>query len=159
MIEKTLVLIKPDAVERGLIGEIVKRIEQRGLKISGMKMKKIDIEFSKKHYSEHVEKPFYQGLENFITSGPVIAIAVEGINAVETMRKIVGSTEPKSAIPGTIRGDFAHISYSYADQKGITIKNLVHASGNKEDADKEVELWFNLDELHDYYNVHEKHVF
>lgn len=159
MIEKTLVLIKPDAVERGLIGEIVKRIEQRGLKISGMKMKKIDIEFSKKHYSEHVEKPFYQGLENFITSGPVIAIAVEGINAVETMRKIVGSTEPKSAIPGTIRGDFAHISYSYADKKGITIKNLVHASGNKEDADKEVELWFNLDELHDYYNVHEKHVF
>lgn len=157
MIERTLVLIKPDGVERGLIGEVIKRFENVGLKIIGMKMKWIDKEFSKKHYSSHVEKSFYPGLETMITAGPVIAMVIEGIHAIELVRKMVGSTEPKGAQPGTIRGDFSHHSYSYADEKGIAIKNIIHASGDKEDAKKEVSLWFNDNELHTYKTVHEKH--
>jgi nucleoside-diphosphate kinase len=157
MIEATLVLIKPDGVMRGLIGEIVKRFEQRGLKIAGMKMVRIDKDFAKQHYVEHVGKDFYKSLEEFITSGPVVALAVEGVDAVELVRKIVGATEPKSALPGTIRGDFAHVSYSYADKKQISIKNLVHASGTKEEAEREINLWFSIEELHSYPNVHESH--
>lgn len=158
MIEATLVLVKPDGVMRGLIGEIMKRLEQRGLKIAGLKMVRIDPNFAKEHYVEHVGKAFYKGLEEFITSGPVVAIVVEGVDAVELVRKIVGSTEPKSALPGTIRGDFAHVSYSHADEKKISIKNLVHASGSKKDAEREVNLWFSIDELHSYPMVHDGHV-
>ena len=134
MFERTLVLIKPDGVERGLIGTLLTRFENVGLKIVGMKMVWIDKEFSKKHYAAHVEKPFYKGLEAFIVSGPVVAIVLEGIDAVDVVRKMVGSTEPKASAPGTIRGDFAHHSYGYADKKGIAIKNLIHASGSKDDA-------------------------
>ena len=94
-----------------------------------------------------------------ITEGPVVSMAIEGLHAVETVRKIVGGTEPKGASPGTIRGDFAHHSYQYTDTKGIAIKNLVHASGNVEEAKQEVELWFKPEELHTYKTVHEKHVF
>ncbi len=159
MIERSLVLIKPDGVERGLIGKIISRFEDAGLKIAGMKMVWVDKEFSKKHYKAHINKPFYSGLEEFITSGPVVAMVIEGISAVETVRKIVGSTEPKSAQPGTIRGDFAHHSYSYTDKKGIAIKNLIHASGTKEEAKSEISLWFKEEEIHDYKTVHEKHVF
>ncbi len=158
MIEATLVLVKPDGVQRGLIGEIIRRLEQRGLKISGLKMVRIDKDFAKEHYAEHVSKDFYKGLEDFITSAPVVAIAVEGINAVENVRKIVGSTEPKSAPIGTIRGDFAHVSYEYADNKKISIRNLVHASGNKKDAEREIGLWFSIDELHSYEGANDKHV-
>ncbi len=157
MIEQTLVLIKPDGVERGLIGQIVSRFEQLGLKIVGMKMIKLDKDFSKKHYAAHVSKPFYKGLESFITSGPVVAMVLEGVEAVELVRKIVGSTEPKSALPGTIRGDFSHHSYGYADKKGIAIKNLIHASGSKEEAKVEVALWFEKNDLIHYTTVHEKH--
>ncbi|MEM4397784.1 MAG: nucleoside-diphosphate kinase [Candidatus Woesearchaeota archaeon] len=159
LIERTLVLLKPDAVQRGIIGNIITRFENVGLKIVGMKMIWIDENFSKKHYSDHVNKPFYKPLENFITEGPVIAIVLEGIHAVELVRKMVGSTEPKKAQPGTIRGDFAHHSYEYADKKGIAIKNLIHASDTIENAKKEVSLWFNDDELHTYKTVHEIHVF
>ncbi len=159
MIEKTLVLIKPDGVKRGLIGEILKRFEQRGLKLVGMKMVWIDKSFAKKHYSEHVKKGFYKNLEEFITSGPVVAMVIEGIYAVEIVRKIVGSTEPKSAEIGTIRADFAHVSYDYADKKGITIKNLIHASGTSEEAAIEISLWFKPEEIYDYKTVHEEHVF
>ncbi|MEK6816480.1 MAG: nucleoside-diphosphate kinase, partial [Nanoarchaeota archaeon] len=120
MIEATLVLVKPDGVMRGLIGEIVRRFEQRGLKIAGLKMIRIDPGFAKEHYVEHVGKAFYNGLEEFITSGPVVAMVVEGVDAVELVRKLVGATEPKSALPGTIRGDYAHISYSHADEKKIS---------------------------------------
>ncbi|MFH0798217.1 MAG: nucleoside-diphosphate kinase [Candidatus Woesearchaeota archaeon] len=158
MIEATLVLVKPDGVMRGLIGEIIKRFEQRGLKIAGIKMMRIDPGFAKEHYVEHVGKAFYKGLEEFITSGPVVAIVVEGVDAVELVRKIVGATEPKSALPGTIRGDFAHVSYSHADEKKISIKNLVHASGNKKDAEREVNLWFSIEDLHNYTMVHDEHV-
>lgn len=157
MIEQTLVLIKPDGVERGLIGQIVTRFEQSGLKIVGMKLVKIDKEFSKKHYAAHISKPFYKGLESFIVSGPVVAMVLEGIEAIDLVRKMVGATEPKSALPGTIRGDFSHHSYGYADKKGIAIKNLIHASGSKEDAKTEVALWFGKHELITYATVHEKH--
>ena len=157
MFERTLVLIKPDGVERGLIGTLISRFEHVGLKIIGMKMVWIDKEFSKKHYAAHVEKPFYKGLEAFIVSGPVVAIVLEGIDAVDVVRKMVGSTEPKASAPGTIRGDFAHHSYGYADKKGIAIKNLIHASGSKDDAKVEVPLWFSAKELYSYQAVHEKH--
>src|SRR3989338_1708044 len=157
MFERTLVLIKPDGVERGLIGAIITRLENVGLKIVGMKMVWIDKEFSKKHYAAHVEKAFYKGLEAFIVSGPVVAMVLEGIDAVDVVRKMVGSTEPKASAPGTIRGDFAHHSYGFADKKGIAIKNLIHASGSKEDAKTEVPLWFTTKELHSYPTVHEKH--
>ena len=158
MKERTLVLIKPDGLKRGLAGEIIKRFEDRGLKICGMKMVWVDREFSKKHYSEHLEKYFYQNLENFIIEAPVVAMAIEGIHAVELIRKLVGPTEPKSAMPGTIRGDYAHQSYAYADKQGIAIKNLIHASGTKEEAKKELKLWFSEEELYDYKISHENEV-
>ena len=157
-LEQTLVLIKPDGVGRGLIGEILKRFEQRGLKIVGMKMTHIDKDFSKKHYSELLGKEFYAGLEDYITSGPVIAIVIEGVEAIENVRKIVGETESKSALPGTIRGDFSHVSYSHANKKKISIKNLIHASGNEEDAKKELALWFSIGEIHNYKRSEDEHV-
>jgi len=157
MIEQTLVLIKPDGVQRGLIGEITQRFERVGLKIIGMKMVWVNKDFAKKHYKAHIDKPFYKGLEAMITEGPVVAMVLEGVHAVELVRKMVGPTEPKSAPPGTIRGDYAHISYSYADKKGIAIKNLIHASGNLEEAKAEIKLWFGKEELHSYQTVHEKH--
>ncbi|MBN2368284.1 nucleoside-diphosphate kinase [Candidatus Woesearchaeota archaeon] len=159
LIQRTFVMLKPDAVQRGIVGNIITRIENAGLKIVGMKQSWADSEFSKKHYSDHVQKPFYKGLEEFITSGPVIAMVVEGIMAVEIVRKMVGSTEPRKALPGTIRGDFAHHAYEYADKKGIAIKNLIHASDSEENAKKEISLWFKDDELHTYKTVHEMHVF
>ncbi len=159
LIQRTLVLLKPDAVQRGIMGNIITRFENAGLKVVGMKMMWVDDEFSKKHYSAHVNKPFYKGLEDFITFGPVIAMVIEGIEAIETVRKMVGSTEPKKAMPGTIRGDFAHHSYAYADKKGIAIKNLIHASDSLESAKREIELWFKEKELHTYKTVHELHVF
>jgi nucleoside-diphosphate kinase len=157
MIQQTLVLIKPDGVERGLCGQIIQRFENAGLKIVGMKMVWIDKDFSKKHYEAHIEKPFYAGLEEFIVSGPVMAFALEGIEAVELVRKMTGATEPKSAAPGTIRGDFAMHSYGYADEKGIAIKNLIHASGSSDDAKTEMKIWFKESELHKYKATHEKH--
>ncbi len=157
MFERTLILIKPDGVERGLVGQITARFENVGLKIIAMKMVRIDKEFSKKHYAAHINKSFYSGLEAFIISGPVVAMVLEGIDAIDLVRKMVGATEPKTAAPGTIRGDFAHHSYGFADKKGIAIKNLVHASGSKEDAKTEIALWFSKEELHNYAMTHEKH--
>ncbi|MBR9693417.1 nucleoside-diphosphate kinase [Candidatus Woesearchaeota archaeon] len=158
MIQRSLVLLKPDAVARGHMGEIISRFEKIGLKIVGMKMVWVDKEFSKKHYEEHVEKPFYKGLEALITLGPVLAMVIEGVEAIETIRKVVGPTEPKGAPAGTIRGDFAHVSYDYADAEGLGIKNLIHASANKDDAKKEIALWFEDSELHSYKNVHDVHI-
>lgn len=159
MLERTLVLIKPDGVQRALSGRVIQRFEDVGLKIVGMKMKWIDASFSKKHYAALVEKPFYPGLEKMITEGPVIAIVFEGLHAVELVRKMVGSTEPKSAAPGTIRGDFSHHSYAATDKEGRSIKNIIHASGNLEEAKVEVALWFAPNELYSYKTVHEMHVF
>jgi len=162
MIERTFVAIKPDGVQRGLVGEIIKRLEQRGLKLIGMKMKWADKEFAKQHYADHVEKGFYPGLEKYITSGPVVAMVVEGVHAVEVVRKIVGPLQPKEAAMGTIRGDFAHESSGYADSKNKSIANLIHASGKVDEAEKEISLWFSQDELYkydrdDWKTMHEAH--
>jgi len=158
MIERSLVLIKPDGVQRGLIGKIISRFEDAGLKLVGMKLVWVDKAFAKKHYAEHVEKPFYPGLEAMITMGPVLAMVLEGVHAIEIIRKMVGPTEPRAAPPGTIRGDFAHVSYKYADKKGISIKNLIHASDSEKTAKREIELWFSKEELHSYKTVHDVHI-
>lgn len=158
MIERTLVLMKPDAVQRGLVGEIIQRFEKVGFKIVGMKMVLVDKKFSQEHYAEHVQKSFYPGLEALITMGPTIAVVLEGVEAVHNVRKMVGATEPKGAVPGTIRGDYAHVSYGYADKKGIGIKNLIHASDTPENAKKEIKLWFTEKELHTYTTVHDAHI-
>jgi len=158
MIQRTLVLLKPDAVQRGHMGEIITRFEKVGLKVVGCKLVWVDKAFAQQHYAEHVGKKFYPGLEKLITMGPVLAMAIEGVDVIETVRKLVGSTEPKAAAPGTIRGDFAHVSYGYADTKGISIKNLIHASANEADAKKELALWFNDNEMHTYKTVHDVHI-
>lgn len=159
MIERSLVIIKPDGVERGLVGSIIRRFENAGLKIVGMRMVWIDKRFAEKHYSAHNAKPFFKELVGFITEGPVVAFAVEGVHAVENARRLVGSTSPHEAAPGTIRGDFAHISMAYASKKGAGGRNVIHASGSKKEADEEIRLWFTKGGLHSYATVHEKHVF
>ena len=159
MIERSLVIIKPDGVERSLVGEIIKRFENTGLKLVGMKMVWVDKKFAEKHYSAHKSKPFFKELVEFITEGTVVAFVLEGVHAVENARRLVGTTSPHEAAPGTIRGDFAHLSMAYASKKGTGGKNVIHASGSKKEADEEIKLWFKKDELHSYTTVHEKHVF
>ncbi|MBN9388471.1 MAG: nucleoside-diphosphate kinase [Chloroflexi bacterium] len=130
--ERTLVIIKPDGVQRGLIGEITHRLERRGLKIVGLKLMTISSELAQKHYGVHQGKPFYEGLVQYITSGPVVVMALEGKKAIETVRSTVGATNPASAAPGTIRGDLA-----------VEIgRNLIHASDAPESAENEVKLFF-----------------
>ncbi len=151
--EKTFVMIKPDGVQRGIVGEIISRFEKIGLRIVGMKFMHVDKDFSKKHYSEHIDKHFYSFLEDFLTSGPVIAMVLEGSSAISLVRKIVGSTEPASAMPGTIRGDYSHVTYKRADSKKTAIPNLIHASDSEESAQKEISLWFCQSELFDNYET------
>ncbi len=155
--EKTLVLIKPEGVQRHLVGKILARFEDAGLKIIGMKQVWVNEEFAKKHYTEDIaerrgEKVRTQLLK-YITEGPVVAVVLEGVNAIENVRRIVGGTEPKSSPPGTIRGDFAHVSFAYADKNNIPVKNLIHASSDETDAKNEVALWFTKKELHSYKSV------
>ncbi len=154
MIQRTLVLLKPDAVKRGIVGEIIMRFEKAGLKIVGMKMVWPDEELASKHYADVAERrgeKVFQLLKEFLTiHGPVVAMVLEGVEAVEVVRKIVGETEPKKASPGTIRGDYCHISFGYADRKDKAIPNIVHASGSEEEAKREIELWFKPEEIHDY---------
>lgn len=163
MIEKTLVLIKPDGVKRGLIGELIQRFEQRGLKVVGMKMVWAKEELAKKHYTEDISKRrgehVRKYLVEFLKEGPVVAIVLQGISAIEIVRKIVGDTEPRKALPGTIRGDYAHVSYDFADSKKMVVRNIVHASSDKKDAEYEVSLWFKPEEIYDYKTAHEEHVF
>ena len=159
MIERSLVIIKPDGVKRCLVGEIIKRFENTGLKTVGMKMVWIDKKFAETHYKAHKSKPFFKELVEFITEGPVVAIVIEGVHAVENVRRLVGPTSPHEAPPGTIRGDFAHISMAYASAKGSGGKNVIHASGSKSEADEEIKLWFTKGELHSYKTVHEDQVF
>ncbi len=163
MIEQTLVLVKPDGVARGLIGEVIKRFEQRGLKIVALKLVKPEMDQAKKHYTEDITKRrgemVREKLLKFITEGPVVAMIVEGVNAIENVRKITGTTESSSALPGTIRGDFSHVTFDYADEKEIPVKNIIHASGNKEDAKTETALWFSIDEIHDYKRSGDEHIF
>ena len=161
-IERTLILFKPDAVQRGVVGEILTRFERVGLKIVGTKMISPTKEQFHTHYEEigqvitrRGEQVFNNVLEN-MTDGPVIAMVLEGIEAVDLVRKLVGSTEPKSSAPGTIRGDYSHMSYGYGDEQDKGIPNLIHASGDQSDAEKEIPHWFNDDELYDYNVLNEK---
>lgn len=138
--ERTLILFKPDAVQRRLVGRIIARIEEKGLKIVGLKMIRVSRELAEKHYAEHREKPFYPELVSFITSAPVVAMVVEGPRAVEVVRKMMGKTNPLEAEPGTIRGDF-----------GLSVTmNLIHGSDSPASAAREIALFFREDELVSY---------
>jgi nucleoside-diphosphate kinase len=138
--ERTLVLIKPDGVQRLLVGRILARYEERGLRLVGVKLMTVSRELAERHYAVHAEKPFFSGLVEFITSGPLVALVLEAPNAVAAVRAMNGATRPNEAAPGTIRGDFAL----------ETAQNLVHASDSVETATAEIELWFDRAELLDY---------
>jgi nucleoside-diphosphate kinase len=160
-IQQTLILIKPDGIQRGLIGEIIRRIERTGLKIVAMKMLSIDKNFAAKHYFDVGERHGKKILDisvKYLTEGPLVALCVQGIDAINVVRKLVGSTYPNEALPGTIRGDFCHISKDYANKHEKRVGNLIHASSNQEDAKKELALWFSIDELHDYKRTDDSHV-
>lgn len=161
-IQRTLILFKPDAVQRGIVGEILTRFERVGLKIVGTKMIFPDKDHYHKHYEKigkmitrRGEKAFDLAL-TFMTQGPVIAMVLEGVDAVDLVRKLVGITEPKNAAPGTIRGDFSHMSFGYAGQAGRGIPNLIHASGCMEEAAEEIAHWFNDGELYEYSTPRDK---
>lgn len=162
LIQRTLILFKPDAVQRGIVGEILTRFERVGLKIIGTKMIFPNKEHYHKHYEEigkmvtrRGEKAFDMALE-FMTQGPVIAMVLEGVESVELVRKLVGGTEPKTALPGTIRGDYSHMSFGYANEHNVGIPNLIHASGSVEEAKQEIEHWFADHEIYDYPSPREK---
>lgn len=190
--EKTLIILKPDAVQRGLVGEIVGRYERAGLKMIAAKMIQPDVQLADKHYpkdrKEFIEgmahktltnckelgidvkdqfgtdEPYELGLKiqkwlvDFLTSGPVIAMVLEGPHAIELVRKICGNTLPAKANPGTIRGDFSFDSSALANSGKRSIRNLVHASGDTKEADFEIKLWFKENELHSYDTIHQKHM-
>lgn len=184
MIEKTLVILKPDAVQRGLSGEILSRFERAGLKIVGLKTLKATPEMAKMHYpdsmiqivgnktkkdwdaagmkySETVEQigtMLVDSIRKMFVNYPVIAVCLEGVQAVENVRKIVGPTGCKDALPGTIRGDFGHASLGYASTKRRGIANLIHASGTAEEAQREIKIWFAPNELFSYKGVHDEHI-
>ena len=185
--ERTLVLIKPDGVSRSLVGEIISRFEKTGLKIIAMKMVQVDEELAKKHYileenwakniyekrkavsekegkpmdwKDHMELGKHIQTKNaeFLKEGPVVALALQGPHAIEVVRKMVGSTEPRQAAPGTIRGDYAVLeSYALADGKSRVLRNLIHASDSVETANREISLWFTKQELYDYKKDLDKH--
>ena len=140
MTERTLVLVKPDGVQRLLVGRILARFEERGLKLVGLKLVHVDRALAEQHYAVHREKPFFGGLVDFITSSPLVAVALDGPNAIGVVRSMVGATRPNEAAPGTIRGDFAL----------ETAQNLIHASDGPETAATELALWFSPDELISY---------
>lgn len=140
VMERTLVLLKPDAMQRGLAGEIISRLERRGLRIAAMRMLRVDEDLASRHYAEHTEKPFYRTLVDFITSSPIVAAVVEGPNAVELVRSTMGATDPAKSAPGTIRGDFA----LYITQ------NLIHGSDSLESAAREIALYFDENEIQSY---------
>jgi nucleoside-diphosphate kinase len=130
--QRTLVLVKPDGVKKGLTGEIVSRLERKGLKIAAMRMLQMDEALARRHYAVHDGKPFFPGLVEFITSGPIVAVVAEGEKVVEVVRKLMGETDPVKAAPGTIRGDY-----------GLDIgENLIHGSDSEENAQKEIALFF-----------------
>lgn len=140
MVERTLILVKPDGVQRGLTGEIIRRFEQRGLKIVGLKLLQATEDVLEKHYAEHVGRDFYPGLLKYIQSGPIVAMVLEGENAIEATRTTIGATKAHTAAAGTIRGDLA-LNVS---------NNLVHGSANAGDAAREVPIWFREDEMLGY---------
>jgi len=184
MIERSLVLLKPDAVQRGLIGEIIGRFERTGLKIVGLKMVWVNKDLAIKHYpetlipivgkktlddwkemgietdktAEQLGAEIHKDLLKFTTEAPIVAMVLEGVHAVLIIRKIVGHTSPHKAEPGTIRGDYSPISMGYATQRRFGGRNLIHASGNVKEAEREIALWFKPEELYKYSSVHDAHV-
>jgi len=150
-LQRTLVLLKPDAIHRGIVGEILRRFERIGAKMVGMKMLVSDKDTASKHYTEDLARRRGERVREMmikmLTSGPIIAVVYEGVEIVEIIRKLVGTTEPKASPPGTIRGDFTHVSYGYADAKQISIMNLIHASTSPEEAEAEITVWFKPEEL------------
>jgi nucleoside-diphosphate kinase len=138
--EQTFVMLKPDSLQRGIVGEVISRFEKKGLQLKALKMLKIDRNLAETHYGEHQGKPFYNALVNFITSSPVLVSVWEGDNAIHIVRKLVGATRADEAQPGTIRGDFAI----------CTTCNIVHASDAAATAEREINLFFKPDEIHDY---------
>lgn len=138
--EQTFVMVKPDGLQRNLTGNIISRLENKGLKLKALKLMKVSKSLAETHYEEHKDKPFYQSLINYITSGPVVAMVWEGESAIDVCRKLMGETDPKKALPGTIRGDF-----------GLTVgANIVHGSDSPESAKREIDLFFTSDEILDY---------
>ncbi len=144
--ERTFVMVKPDGVQRGLIGEIISRFEERGLKLVGAKFMQIDDDLAAEHYAEHEDKPFFDDLTDFITSGPVMAMVLEGQDAVAQVRTMMGETDPAESAPGTIRGDF-----------GLDLgRNVIHGSDTEEgSAEREIELFFDDDELTEWERIDE----
>jgi len=160
--ERTLIIFKPDSVMRGIVGEIITRFERAGLKIVAMKMLQPDYQHYFQHYEGIGTLKTRKGDEIFesqlasMQEGPVIAMVLEGVEAVEFVRKMVGSTEPKSAQPGTIRGDYAHVNYNQAASIGRGVANIVHASAELSEAKQEIAHWFAEEELYSYEATHEK---
>jgi nucleoside-diphosphate kinase len=147
--ERTLVIVKPDGVQRGLVGPILSRLEARGLKIVGLKLVSVSTDLAARHYAEHLGKPFYDGLLRYITSAPVVVACVEGTSAVQMVRNTVGATNPLNSAPGTIRADYA-----------LDIgRNLIHASDAPETADRELALWFEPTELLSYAREADRWIF
>lgn len=145
MVERTFALLKPDAIQRGLAGQVVQRFERRGLKIIGLKMMRVSRQLAESYYAEHKGKPFYEPLMAYITSGPVIAVVLEGDGAVAIVRKMMGKTNSAEAEPGTIRGDFA-----------LTIgRNVIHGSDSPESAKREIGFFFKAEELQEYQRIDE----
>jgi len=161
MVERTLVLLKPDAVKRGVMGEIITRFEKVGMKVVACRLAWVDADKAKQHYTEDITVRRGEHVRNFlvdfITSGPVLALVIEGVDAIENVRMMVGATEPKSAAPGTIRGDYSHVSYKHADEKKKVVANLIHASSDAADAEREILVWFRADEIYDYETIYQSH--
>lgn len=161
--ERTLIILKPDTVQRGLVGEILTRFERAGLKIIGSKMVQPSAEHYYHHYENISKMVSRRGQKAFdvtlkmMQEGPVIAFVLEGVEAISLVRKMVGTTEPKEALPGTIRGDYAHISFAHADSHDMGIPNIIHASGDGAEAKEEIKHWFSEAELFEYQTVHERY--
>jgi nucleoside-diphosphate kinase len=157
MVQRSLVVMKPDAVQRGIVGEILTRFERVGLKIVATKMVNPDRDHYYRHYEDIGKMGSRRGevalnrAVDYMTTGPVIAVVLEGVEAVPLIRKIVGSTEPKAADMGTIRGDYAHMSFGYADAKNTGVPNLIHASGDPDEAEEEIKHWFKPEEIMERY--------
>ena len=149
MIEKTFLMVKPDGVQRGLVGKIIQRVEDRGFKICAIKMMRIPRELAERHYEEHKGKGFYDPLLDYITSGPVVCMVLEGENAVAACRVMMGKTNPQDASPGTIRGDLSQ----------VTGRNIVHGSDGSESANREIKLFFNDYEIQKYEKIDEAWLF
>ena len=150
-LQRSLILLKPDALHRGIVGEILTRFERAGIKLVGFKLLVSEKDTAGKHYTDDLAKrrgeKVRERMINMITSGPIVAIVLEGVEVVEVGRKLVGETEPKKAAPGTIRGDYAHVSFAHADSHEIGVFNLIHASGSPEEAEVEIAVWFKPEEL------------